>query len=111
MSFATSIMAPDVHYCGVIDWAVRIFHGYNTDEGSSYNSYLIMDEHPTLIDCVKYPFAAEHRERIASICPLDKIEYVVMNHAEGDHSSSLPLLLPFLPNAQVVTNNVCKNNL
>ena len=99
MSFTANIMAADVHYCGVIDWAVRMFHGYNTSEGSSYNSYLIMDERPTLIDCVKYPFAAEHRERISSICPLDKIEFVVMNHAEGDHSSSLPLLLPFLPNA------------
>ena len=104
-------MIKDVYWTGVVDWAVRLFHGYHTDEGSSYNSYLIMDEHPTLIDTVKAPFAREFEERISAVCPLDKIEYVVMNHAEGDHSSALPYIIRKMPQATVVTNAKCKESL
>ena len=107
----TTEMIPGVYWVGVNDWTIRIFHGYHTDEGSSYNAYLIMDEHPTLIDTVKYPFFSEFVERIEGVCPLEKIEYIVMNHAEGDHSSSLPLILPRMPQATVVTNAKCKEEL
>lgn len=57
-------MVEDVYWVGAIDWSVRIFHGYHTDEGSSYNAYLIMDEDITLVDTVKANFANELLERI-----------------------------------------------
>ena len=47
----------------------------------------------TLIDTVKYPFADEFLERIRGITALDKVDYIVMNHAEGDHSSALPIVI------------------
>lgn len=101
-------MVDDVYWVGVNDWAVRIFHGYHTDEGSSYNSYIIMDEQPTLVDTVKYPFAEEFMERVSSVIPFEQVKYVVMNHAEGDHSSSLPIIIKKMPQATIVTNRVCK---
>ena len=54
-------IAPDIYDVGVQDWAVRDFHGYKTERGATYNSYLIMDEKITLIDTVKAPFAAYMR--------------------------------------------------
>jgi len=103
-----SEMIPDVFWVGINDWAIRNVHGFHLDEGSSYNSYLIMDQHPTLIDTVYYPFIDEYLERIQSVCDLDKIEYIVMNHAENDHSSTLVAVIDKMPNATIVTNQKCK---
>ena len=47
---------PDIYNVGVIDWSIKVFHGYDTNYGTSYNSFLIMDDQPTLIDCVKAHF-------------------------------------------------------
>ena len=55
---------PDVYWVGGVDWNERNFHGYTTDRGSTYNAYLIMDEHPTLIDTCKPTFADELIERV-----------------------------------------------
>ncbi|CAL5975780.1 A-type_flavoprotein 2 [Hexamita inflata] len=104
-------MLPDIFWVGVNDWALRVFHGYHTEKGSSYNSYIIMDEKPTLIDTVKYPFTDEHFETIQSVISFDKIEYIVMNHSEPDHSSALPALYAKTPQATIVTNAKCKENL
>ena len=52
-------IAKDIYWLGVIDWNIRDFHGYNIYEGTTYNSYLIMDEKITLIDAVKKEFADE----------------------------------------------------
>ena len=49
----------NIYDVGVQDWAVRDFHGYKTERGATYNSYLIMDEKITLIDTVKAPFTEE----------------------------------------------------
>ena len=85
-----------IYYVGCQDWNNRDFHGYNTPRGVTYNSYLIVDEKICLIDLVKEPFAQEFLDRVAAIVPLDKIDYVVMNHVENDHASSLPLVMPHL---------------
>lgn len=104
-------MVGDVYWVGAIDWSVRNFHGYHTDEGSSYNCYLIMDEVVTLIDTVKANFAGELLERIRALTPLESVRYVVMNHAENDHSGALPVIINHLPNATIVTNAICKDHL
>jgi flavorubredoxin len=80
----------NVYWVGAIDWAIRDFHGYTTDRGTSYNAFLIIDEKITLIDTVKAPFKEEMFARIESITPLDSIDYIVSNHAEPDHSGALP---------------------
>jgi flavorubredoxin len=82
-------LAPGVYWVGVIDWNIRDFHGYLTDAGSTYNAYLIVDDKITLIDTVKEGFLPEMMARIAEIVPPDKIDYVISNHVEMDHSGSL----------------------
>ena len=57
----------NVYWVGAIDWAVRDFHGYLTQRGTTYNAYLIMADKITLIDTVKRPFFDEMRARIASV--------------------------------------------
>lgn len=104
-------MAPGIYWVGIVDWTVRIFHGYHTDEGSSYNAYFIDDECPTVIDSVKPPFAEEWLERIAAHCPLDKVKYVVVNHAEGDHAGSLKNHYHKFVNATFVCRQKCKEHL
>ena len=83
-------IAKDIYSVGVKDWNVRNFHGYLTQKGSTYNAYLIIDEKITLIDTVKAPFCEEFLERISQVVDLSKIEYVVSNHVEMDHSGSMP---------------------
>ncbi|MDD2651396.1 MAG: FprA family A-type flavoprotein [Candidatus Cloacimonetes bacterium] len=93
-----------VYWVGAIDWNLRNFHGYMTQRGSTYNAYLIIDEKITLIDNVKHDFYNEMIERIASIIDPSKIDYVVQNHVEMDHSSSLPMFLNACPNATILTS-------
>ena len=57
----------DIFWVGAIDWSLRLFHGYVTDDGTTYNSYLLMDEHPTLIDTVKSVFREEMFERVSKV--------------------------------------------
>ncbi len=95
-------ISPDIYWTGYIDWDLRNFHGYDTPSGSTYNSFLIVDEKPTLIDTVKYYGADEMIARIREIIDPSKIEYIISNHTEMDHSGSIDRLLTLCPNAQVV---------
>jgi flavorubredoxin len=83
-------VAEKVYWVGAIDWDIRDFHGYSTDQGTTYNAYLVMAERPTLIDTVKAPFADEMLSRISSVCDPKSIRFVVSNHSELDHSGCLP---------------------
>jgi flavorubredoxin len=74
---------------GAIDWSIRDFHGYTTPHGSTYNAYLVMADKITLIDTVKAPFMEEMLARIASVVDPSKIDYIVSNHSEQDHSGCL----------------------
>ena len=86
-------VAPHIWHVGAVDWNVRNFHGYQTGRGSTYNAFLIMDEKITLIDTVKAPFADELLARISSVVEPEKIDYVISNHSEPDHSGALPRVL------------------
>ncbi len=88
---------------GAVDWNQRSFHGYATPRGITYNAYLIMDEKITLIDTVKEPFADELLARIRQIVDPARIDYVVSNHAEPDHSGALPRVMQVASGAKVVT--------
>ena len=90
-----------VYWVGAIDWNLRNFHGYETEKGSTYNAYLILDEKVTLIDTVKEGFGDEMLERIRSVIDPAKIDVIVSNHAEPDHSGCLPLMKAIAPQAGV----------
>ncbi|MCB5711995.1 FprA family A-type flavoprotein [Lactonifactor longoviformis] len=95
----------DIYSVGAVDWNVRSFHGYSTNSGATYNAYLIMDEKITLIDTVKAPFAKELLDRIREIVEPEKIDYIISNHVEMDHSGALPQVVKAAPNATVITSD------
>lgn len=96
----------DVYWVGVVDWGIRSFHGQelSTHRGSSYNAYLIMDEKIALVDTVWSPFTKQFLENIKSIIDPSKIDYIIANHSEPDHSGSLPDIINLAPNATVVVS-------
>ncbi len=100
-------LKPGLFWVGVVDWGIRHFHGFelSTHRGTSYNAYLIRDEKTALVDTVWDPFAEEFLENLRQVCDPAEIDYVVANHAEPDHSGSLPEVLRLCPNATVVVSN------
>lgn len=80
----------NVFWVGAIDWNIRDFHGYSTNRGTTYNAYLILDEKVVLIDTVKKEFYPQMLARIKSILPSAKIDVLISNHSELDHSGSVP---------------------
>ncbi len=92
-----------VTWVGKIDWELKRFHGdeLSTDRGSSYNSYLIQDEKTVLIDTVWQPYDKEFVKRLAETIDLKKIDYIVMNHNEIDHSGALPELMRAIPGTPI----------
>ncbi len=92
---------PGIHWVGAIDWAVRDFHGYITPNGTSYNNYLILDEHVTLVDTVKHDFCEYTLENIKSLVDPAKIVNIVINHIENDHMSSIDKIMEFAPKAVI----------
>lgn len=85
----------NVYWVGKIDWELRKFHGdeYSTHRASTYNSYLIKEEKTAIVDTVWNPFSKEFVENLSKEIDLKKIDYVIANHAESDHSGSLPDLM------------------
>jgi len=83
-------VAEKVYWVGAIDWEIRNFHGYLTSRGTTYNAFLVMADKVTLIDAVKAPFRQELLTRIASVVDPSRIDYIVSNHSEMDHSGCLP---------------------
>ena len=88
--FNAERISENVWWVGAVDWNVRNFHGYLTQRGTTYNAFLVIDEKITLIDTVKAEFTPEMLERISTVIDPEKIDYIVSNHAEPDHSGGLP---------------------
>jgi len=93
----------NVYWVGKTDWELRKFHGneYSTNRGSTYNSYLIKEEKIVLIDTVWKPFSKEFVENLSKEVDLNKIDYVIANHAEIDHSGALPELMEKIPETPI----------
>ncbi|MCD4821314.1 MAG: FprA family A-type flavoprotein [Methanococcoides sp.] len=94
-------VAKGIYWVGVIDWNLRDFHGYATPKGGTYNAYLIIDEKITLIDTVKAEFAPEMIEKIRRLVNPSKIDHVICNHVEMDHSSGLPAIMDLAKDAKL----------
>ena len=102
----------NVSWVGKIDWELRKFHGeeYSTHRGSSYNSYLIKEGKTALIDTVWGKFSGEFVENLKKEIPLEKIDFVIANHAESDHSGALPELMRHIPDTPIYcTSNGVKS--
>ncbi|WP_406660090.1 FprA family A-type flavoprotein [Methanolobus sp. ZRKC3] len=104
-------IAPGIYWVGVVDWNLRDFHGYETPKGGTYNAYLIVDEKIALIDTVKAPFADEMMKKIKQIVDPSKIDLVISNHVEMDHSGSLPVIMEHAPNATLITSSKGRSGL
>lgn len=89
-AFGARKVADNVYWVGAIDWDVRNFHGYLTSRGTTYNAFLVLADRPTLVDVVKASFLDEMMARVASVIEPERIEYIVSNHSEMDHSGCLP---------------------
>lgn len=85
-----------VHWVGAVDWDIRDFHGYSTYKGTTYNSYLILDDKITLFDTVKKPFKNDLLHNIYKVIDPSKIDYLVINHVEPDHSGSIPEMVEII---------------
>lgn len=92
----------NIYWTGHIDWDIRLFHGYSTPHGSTYNAYLIDDEMPTLIDTVKHYGFEEMLGHIKQIIDPSRIKYIISNHTEMDHSGTIEKLLEYCPDATIV---------
>ena len=97
-------LAEGITWVGVVDWNIRDFHGYETRRGTTYNAYLIEDEKIALIDTVKHVFSNELLRKIREVTDLEKIDYLVINHVEMDHSSSLPIIAKEAKNATIIAS-------
>ncbi len=95
-----------VYWVGVVDWNIKKFHGheYSTHRGTTYNAYLIVDEKTALVDTVWGPYSQELINNIEKITDIKKIDYVIANHAEVDHSGGLPEVMKYIPDTTVVVS-------
>jgi flavorubredoxin len=87
---------PNVYWVGAVDWNIRDFHGYSTYKGTSYNAFLVKDEKIALFDTVKKPFLSDLLHRIRQVVEPTKIDYLIVNHVEMDHSGSVPEIIDLI---------------
>lgn len=94
-----------IYSVGVLNPNLRIFDIImKTEYGTSYNAYLVKGDKTALIETVHTSFFDEYLENIRSIVDLKKIDYIVLNHTEPDHSGALKYLLRENPTIKVVTS-------
>lgn len=86
----------DIYWVGAVDWNIRDFHGYSTERGTSYNAYLVKDQKVALFDTVKKDLKTDLLHNIHQIIDPTKIDYIVINHVEMDHSGSLPEIIDLI---------------
>ncbi|MGV8119983.1 MAG: FprA family A-type flavoprotein [Candidatus Xenobiia bacterium LiM19] len=100
-----------VYWVGAVDWNIREFHGYSTYKGTSYNAFLVLDEKKVLFDTVKKPFCNELVSRIREIIDPSEIDYLVVNHAEMDHTGALPEIMEIIKPEKLICSKACKKAL
>ncbi len=106
---AVRMIKPGIYSVGSIDWDRRLFDELiPLPDGTTYNAYLVNGSEKTaLIDTVDPTKKGELLTNLRKI-EVEKIDYVIANHAEQDHSGAIPTILSAYPDAKVVTNEKCK---
>ncbi len=104
---------PDVYWVGVNDRTTDLFEGLwpITKEGVSYNSYLIDDEKKAIIDLTKSLKGDEFLAQIDEVADISKIDYIVVNHMEPDHSGLLRTFRRIAPRATILGSAKTKDML
>lgn len=105
------MLCENIFWVGKIDDRDVPFHRLTLTKGTTYNSYLLMTEKPTIIDTVDISFGKEFVENLKNIIDLDKIQYIVINHTEPDHSGGLIGLAAKAKNAIIVCTKLAVNEL
>lgn len=101
-----------IYYCGINDYDRQIFDELiPLEHGTTYNSYLVRGSEKTALIDTMYPKKTNEYLKNLDENNIEKIDYIIANHGEQDHSGSIPALLEKYPEAVVVTNNVCKTNI
>ncbi|MFW9811247.1 MAG: FprA family A-type flavoprotein [Candidatus Thorarchaeota archaeon] len=97
----------DVYWVGALDYNIRNFHGfsYTTHHGTTYNSYLIVGKKVALVDSVMGLFADEMLSRISKVIDIQKIDYMISNHTEMDHSGTTPKVLEMASDAKLICSS------
>ena len=97
-------VAKDVFWIGCNDWDLREFHSMQSPVGTSYNSYVIQGTEPVIIDAVKHTLADQWINRLRSMFgdDLKGCKYILMQHAEPDHTSAMPILLQRYPHIKLL---------
>lgn len=103
----------NVSWVGYMDWELEMFHGdeYSILNGSSQNAFLIEEEKTILVDTVWLPHRDEFIENLKAEGVLDKIDAIIVNHGEQDHSGSLPALLKEIPDTPLYCTAACVKSL
>ncbi len=96
----------NIYWIGAVDWDVRDFHGYSTNRGTTYNAFLIIDEKITLIDTVKSSLKDDFFNRLKEVIDPEKIDYIVVNHVEMDHSGTLPEAIELIKPEKVICSKM-----
>lgn len=101
----------NIYWVGAVDWNVRDFHGYSTDKGSTYNAYLAMDEKIALFDTVKKNLKSDFLHHLRQIVDPGRIDYVIVNHVEMDHSGCLPEIMELVKPEKLICSQMGKKAL
>lgn len=95
----------DIIYIGVNDKEIDLFEGqYDVPNGMAYNSYLILDEKITILDSVEIKFKDEWLNNIKKVIKERKVDYLIVQHMEPDHSANIVNLIKEYPNVKIVSN-------
>lgn len=103
----------NVSWVGFMDWELKQFHGdeYSINNGSSQNAYLIEEEKTVLVDTVWKPHAYDFTENLKKEIDLHKIDYIIANHGEVDHSGALVSLMKEIPDTPIFCTANCVKSL
>ena len=102
-------LAKDIFWIGAVDYNKRNFHGYSrSPRGTTYNSYLVRDEKNVVFDTVDNDYAGTMFCRLAKLMPLDKVDYIVVNHTEKDHAGALCQLVERCKPEKIITSTIGK---
>jgi len=101
----------NLYWVGAVDWNLRDFHGYSTERGTSYNAYLLRDDKTVLFDTVKSDLTETLLANLKAITELQKIDYIVVNHAEMDHTGALPILIELARPEKILCTARCRETL
>ncbi len=98
-----------VYWVGKVDDRKVPFHRLILEKGTTYNSYLLMTEKPTVIDTVDIAFGREYIDNLVKMINPEAIEYIVINHVEPDHAGALPALAAKAKKAKIVTTELASS--